>query len=95
MAGILQSEALGTNPLSTAALLLAVAAEVRPRHNSQPSFSDGTLAGFTRSKLTVLDPSQRLFDCLQKVNVTLAQMDLESRLGVLTRPIGRVTSMTL
>ena len=81
---------LQPNLLSTPAQLLAVAAQVRPRHKFQPGLSDGTLTGFTYPERTLLDPNQRPFDCLQEVNVTLAQMDLESRLGILPRPIGRV-----
>jgi hypothetical protein len=76
-------------------LLLAITAEPRPRHDAQSRIGDGTLAGFTHPERTVLDPNQSRFDCLQKVSVTLAQMDLEGCLGVLTRSIGRVPSMTL
>src|SRR5690242_2557218 len=76
-------------------MFLAVTAETCPRHGFQSRFGDGTLAGLTYAESTVLDPSQCVFDCAQQVTVTLVQMDLESSLDLLGRPIGGVPSMTL
>ena len=71
-------------------MFLTVATQAGPGHHFQSCFSNRTVTSLTHPKRTVLDPSQRVFDCTQQVTVTLAQMHLESRLDFLRRPVGRV-----
>src|SRR6266568_4661882 len=76
-------------------LLLAVTAKSRPGHGFQSCLGDGPLAGVAHAEPALPNPSQRLFDGSQQVTVALAQMDLESGLDLLSRPVGRVPSMSL
>ena len=76
-------------------MLLAVTAKPRPWDGFQSRLRDRTVTSLTHPERTVLDPSQRLVDGPQQVTVALAQMDLEERLGLVSRPVGKVPSMSL
>jgi len=80
-----------TRVSSSRPLFFAVTTEAGPGHSFQSRFGDGPLADFAYPEYAPVDPSQRVFNRPQQVTVALAQISLESRLGLLSPLIRKIS----
>jgi hypothetical protein len=62
--------------------LLTIPAQARPGNGFEAGLGDGTSANFTDSKCAPFNTSQCFFNCSQKTDIGLTDLDLELRFGV-------------